>query len=439
MLRKAPILLLPPMQSYNNFVSQGIFRPDERQRQAMQQVQRVYDDLVAYKSSPKSNIKRDVEIAPPNRLGITPSYFMNKMASKEAARAAGASEYHPLSDVKGLYLYGGVGCGKTALMDILYHEAPFEKKLRVHFHQFMLDVHSTVHSIKKQRRTQEAAIDLFDELAQRMVTNAELLCFDELFVADIADAMIMKRLFHAFYKIGVCTVFTSNRVPEDLYKDGLNRESFLPFIRLLRERCVIYNMDSDTDYRLSGTDAQTYLAPFSPENDAKFNKMLRTITKGERMEPKELRVFGRDVHVPQACGGICRFTFAELCGGEMSVADYSVIAKTYHTMFLEAVPSLGPSDSDVKRRFINLIDELYQHKVKLIIYAEVEIKQLESEVERYSLAGTAPEDALNPVGSSGALEGNFQMERTTSRLNEMRTHEYLESAHKGQEVSLDTY
>eukprot|EP00388_Colpodella_angusta_P003931 GDKJ01013467.1.p1 GENE.GDKJ01013467.1~~GDKJ01013467.1.p1 ORF type:complete len:221 (-),score=11.03 GDKJ01013467.1:218-880(-) len=218
-----------------------------------------------------------------------------------------------------------------------------------------------------------------------------------------------------------------------------NRESFLPFIRLLKERCVVYNMDSDTDYRLSGTDAQTFLTPFSTENDEKFGKMLRAITKGDRLEPKELRVFGRDVHVPLACNGVCRFTFAELCGGELSVADYSVIAKTYHTIFLEAVPSLGPTDSDVKRRFINLIDELYQHKVKLIVYAEVDIKQLESHVDRYGLEGRAPEDALNPVGSSGALEGNFQMERTMSRLNEMRTQEYLESAHKGQEVSLDTY
>ena len=439
------------MQSYQNFISQGIFRRDERQRVAMLEVQRVYDDLVAFKNGPHANTRRDVEMAPPNRLGIVPTHFLKKSMQKEIDRAAGISDYHPLSDVKGLYMYGGVGCGKTALMDILYNEAPMEKKMRVHFHQFMLDVHSTVHSIRKHKRTEEAVIDLFDEVAQRMASNAELLCFDELFVADIADAMIMKRLFHAFYKIGVCTVFTSNRVPEDLYKDGLNRESFLPFIRLLRDRCVIYNMDSSTDYRLSGTNAKTYLCPFTPENDAKFSEMIRTVTKGEMMQPAELRVFGRDVYIPLACNGICRFTFAELCGGELSVADYSVIAKTYHTIFLEHVPALGPDDSDVKRRFINLIDELYQHKVKLVVYAEVGQTLLETHVDRVgSIEGGGGGGAIAASRDAGfdtslfrsgfnSVEGNFMMERTVSRLNEMNTQEYLESKHKGEEVGLDTY
>jgi len=378
MLRSTRLVAVAPTQAYSKLIGSGGLRQDERQVIAMKQLDRVYDDLLAFKKGPKGSIKRDVAIAPPNHLGHTPFSFFQKAQAVETKKAKGASVLHPLSDVKGLYMYGGVGCGKTMMMDILYNEAPIEKKMRVHFHQFMLDVHSTMHSIRKNKRSDQAAIDPFDEVAQRMVTSAELLCFDELVIADISDAMIMRRLFDSFYRIGVCAVFTSNRQPDELYKGGINRESFLPFISLIKDRCVVYNLDSSVDYRLSGQPGETYLAPMTAENDRRFDETVRRLTKGERMIGRNLRVFGRDVRVPRSAGGVCQFTFAELCGSELSTADYSVIAKAFHTVLLEHVPAIGPNDSDVKRRFIALVDTLYQYKVKLVVYAEVAPQMLES-------------------------------------------------------------
>jgi protein AFG1 len=439
MLRSSRVVATPS-KAYSRMIGSGAIRHDERQVIAMKELDRVYNDLLAFKKSPKGAIKRDVAIAPPSHLGHTPFSFFQKAQKVEAKKAAGVSVMHPLSDVKGLYMYGGVGCGKTMMMDILYNEAPIEKKMRVHFHQFMLDVHSTMHSIRQKKRSDQAAIDPFDEVAQRMVTSAELLCFDELVIADISDAMIMRRLFDSFYRIGVCAVFTSNRRPDELYKGGLNRESFLPFISLIKDRCVVYNLDSTVDYRLSGQAGETYLAPMNSENDRRFDETIKKLTKGERMVPRTLRVFGRDVRVPRSAGGVCQFTFAELCGSELSTADYSVIAKAFHTMLLEHVPAIGPNDSDVKRRFIALVDTLYQHKVKLVVYAEVAPQMLESTRGSTLLSGGLKDTEQHSVFEIGQLvnekEGSFQMERCVSRLVEMSSVEYLRAPHKEEEIGL---
>lgn len=434
-----------PSESYNKFINIGTLQSDPRQLSAITLADKVYNDMIDFTRSNAAKVERNVEIRPPNRLGVVPSNVIRRQQEHKLRKALGdQNEFHPLSNVKGLYLYGGVGCGKTMIMDILFNECPLQKKMRVHFHQFMLDVHKTMHQIRSQQRTKDAEIDVFEELAQRLLTNAELLCFDEMVVSDVSDAMILKRLFSAFYRLGVCAVFTSNRAPDELYKGGLNRESFLPFIRLLKEQCVVHDMLSTTDYRLTTSDAKTYLAPFNDENEGRFNQMFLEVTKA--MPPKEtvLRVFGRDVIAPRTVGGVCRFDFGELCRSEMSTADFEVLAKSFHTWFLENVPQMPHADTDIKRRFITLIDMLYEFKCKVIIYAEVEPQLIEAPPAAAGLLaeGASAKERSQFEMEIGRLidegEGSFQMQRCTSRMMEMRSTEYLRGEHKGVEVSLET-
>lgn len=443
MLRRSAVRWMLPSQSYQKFLSMGILQPDPRQAAAIDLVDRVYNDLVAYQNSPAAKIERDVALRPPNRLGVIPNQVIFRQQEKKVKMALGeSSNFHPLSKVKGLYLYGGVGCGKSMIMDILFNEAPLQKKMRVHFHQFMLDVHKTMHQIRSHKRTKDADVDMFDEVAQRLVTNAELLCFDEMVVSDVSDAMILKRLFHAFYKIGTCAVFTSNRPPHDLYKNGLNRGGFLPFISLLEEQCVVYDMQSSVDYRLSSAgDGKTYLTPICPENDATYQKLFLEVTKAMPAKEKVLRVFGRDVVAPRAVGGVCRFDFGELCRSEMSAADYEVLAKTFHTWFIENVPQFPHKDSDIKRRFLMLIDILYERKCKVVVYAEVEPHLIQSPAAPAGHIEGKEEKSLYEVEIGRLIdegEGNFQMQRCVSRLMEMKSVEYLQCEHKGEEVDLDT-
>ncbi|RNF26006.1 putative ATPase [Trypanosoma conorhini] len=456
-----------PSLAYDRLVSAGTIARDAQQVLALPVFDRLYDDLVRYTQSPGRAQPRRVELRPPNRLGLVPSFFLRREQEDKVRRAlqetgsAASAAYHPLSRVKGLYVYGGVGCGKTMLMDLLYQHAPAElMKRRVHFHHFMLDVQRTSHDVQfvakagsvalQPRRTQEAAVDLFDEVAQRLVSDVELLCFDEVAVADVAHAMILRRLFNAFYKMGLVVVFTSNRPPDELYLGGLNRESFLPFIELAKQQCVVYDMRSPTDHRLAGSDAQTYLCPLNPDNDARFNKIFLQLCKGMPATAQVLRVFGRDVRVPAACGGVCRFHFTDICNEATSSADYEVIAKTFHTVFIEGVPRFAYESSDIKSRFLHFIDALYEYHCKLVIYAQVPPLQLQESREEYEAAqrqlagGGAHMDALTEFERESGKrlidtsDASFQMERCISRLIEMRSREYLESPHRYEEVSLST-
>ncbi|EKG06894.1 ATPase, putative [Trypanosoma cruzi] len=460
-----------PSLAYNNLVNAGSISRDTQQLSALPVFDRLYEDLVRYTNSAGRLRPRQVELRPPNRLGVVPSFFIRREQEDKVRRALqeigndANTAYHPLSLVKGLYVYGGVGCGKTMLMDLLYHHVPTEiKKRRIHFHQFMLDVQRTLHDIQyvsksnselQPRRTKEASVDLFDEVAQRLINDVELLCFDEVVVADVAHAMIMRRLFNAFYKIGLVVVFTSNRPPDQLYLGGLNRESFVPFIELVKRQCVVYDMRSETDHRLTGSDAQMYIAPMNEENSARFNNIFLQLCKG--MPPKEriLRVFGRDVRVPTACGGVCRFQFTEICSEATSSADYEIIAKTFHTVFIEGVPRFAYESSDIKSRFLLFVDALYEFRCKVIIYAQVPPRELQESRAEYE----ASQKHLESGGNSGDVgrfdllteferesgkrlidhtDAAFQMERCISRLIEMRSREYLESPHRHEEVSLST-
>lgn len=451
-----------PSESYRKFVEMGTLREDHRQAEALVHLDRLYNDLEDYARHP---VSRDLTPPTPERRGFKNVDSIKAEVAKAFLKEHGViQKVHPLSKMTGLYLYGGVGSGKSFLMDIFFAEVPIAKKQRVHFHQFMLDVHKLQHKIRTTSST--GALDgqeIMKETALRICNNAELLCFDELVVADIVDAMILKRLFHAMYSIGICCVFTSNRVPEDLYLNGLNRESFLPFIRMLNDKCIVHNINSDTDYRLTGRKAQTYFAPMNDKTFGNFNKLFLDITSQRIPQEKVLRVFGRDVIAPKTVGAVAYFTFQELCTEDRSAADFGVISKVFHTIFIEGVPRFGPQDSDGRRRFIALIDELYQAKVKVIVLAETELELLsatedeiaaiaeeakrqemlegKTDAEKLLLTGgsritqkavaAAKEEVLFAGKLIDAGEENFQMKRCVSRLQEMRTQEYLESKFAG--------
>eukprot|EP00796_Vickermania_ingenoplastis_P008491 gene8491-5959_t len=475
MLRKALILLrTKPSDAYHRLVQKKEISLDLNQVNALPVFDRLYDDITKYMENSKKNPPppRQLELRPPNRLGMIPSFFLKRMQEKKVSRALssiagdGSASFHPLSLIKGLYVWGGVGCGKTMLMNLLYDNLPLElKKHRIHFHQFMLDVQKTSHAIKyfseeevirtkratgylrpdNNRRSPDAQVNLFDEIAQRMIGNVELLCFDEVAVSDVADAMILKRLFTAFYRIGVVVVFTSNRPPESLYLGGLNRGGFLPFIDLVQQMNVTYHLKSETDHRLTGNRSNTYFSPFSPEQESEFNQLFLECCKGLPPSPRVLRVFGRDVRVERACGAICYFHFYELCGTEMSGADYQVIAQAFHTIFINGVPQFSYQASDVKNRFLVLVDTLYEYHCKVVLYAAVEPQQIQATRSDIYLGAGGKIDELSTqfekeMGKQliDESDSSFQMERCVSRLIEMRSKEYLESAHRGEEGTTAT-
>ena len=306
---------------------------------------------------------------------------------------------------QGLYLCGGVGTGKSMLMDLFAEVAPVAAKRRVHFHAFMAEIHARLHAWRE--RTKGSKTDPLPELAADLAEEVWLLCFDEFHVVDIADAMILGRLFESLFERGVVVIATSNWPPDDLYKDGLQRDRFLPFIALLKERLDLLQLDGGRDYRRRALlDVSVYHAPLGPRARAALDRIFAELTGGASPEPEELTVMGRRLPVPLAARGVARFTFAGLCEAPLAANDYLAVARAYHSVVLDGVPRMGPERRDQARRFMLLIDALYEHKVNLLIAAD------------------APPEALYPDG-----DGTFEFQRTASRLQEMRSPEYLAAAH----------
>jgi cell division protein ZapE len=305
---------------------------------------------------------------------------------------------------KGLYLYGGVGRGKSMLMDLFFASAPVKKKRRVHFHQFMLEVHARLY--KLQRRQVE---NVLPQLAHELAKEAWLLCFDEFHVGNIADAMILGRLFENLLDQGVVIVATSNWPPDELYKDGLQRDRFLPFIALIKKRMLIHHMEGVLDHRqekMRGT--PSYFSPLGGEATTRLQKIFTQLTDGEPAETLHLPVEGRKLIVPHAAKGVALFTFEELCGKPLGAADYLAIAHCFHALLVDHVPRLNPERRDEIARFTTLIDTLYEAKVKL-----------------FMAASAAPEDLL-PSGDQ-----SFSFQRTASRLAEMQGDDYRRATHLG--------
>ncbi|MDL2399533.1 cell division protein ZapE [Rhizobium mayense] len=321
-----------------------------------------------------------------------------------------AARKKPAEIVRGLYIHGSVGRGKTMLMDMFYGMAPCNRKRRAHFHEFMADVHNRIaaHRLKfKNGETKQA--DPVPPVAADLFSQAELLCFDEFSVTDIADAMILSRLFSELFSLGCVLVATSNVEPDNLYRDGLNRGLFLPFIDLLKRYVDIVSLDSPTDYRLEKLNSQpVYLIPLNDRTDMAMDASWTQVLHGRKALPQDIPMKGRSVHVPLAVDRMARFSFADLCEAPLGAADFLAIANRFDTIFIDRVPRLGPEKRNQTKRFIILIDTLYDHAVRLYVSAEA-----------------MPEDLL--VERRGT-EG-FEFDRTASRLFEMRSAEYLAQTH----------
>lgn len=313
-------------------------------------------------------------------------------------------------EVRGVYLWGPPGRGKSLLMDLFCARAPEPRKTRAHFHAFMARVHELIRQWRegdaKARKAvfgQSKGDDPIRPTAELIASEARLLCFDELQVTDIADAMILGRLFEALFEVGVVLAVTSNRAPDQLYLNGINRQLFLPFIAMLEEKCVVVSVAGSRDWRLDRLMGdRVWFTPADADARAGFETLWSDL-KGEQDEsPAHLKVLGREVVIERTDGGLARATFGQLCGTALGPQDYLAVAERFHTLFLEDVPIMGPANHQEARRFVTLVDALYEAGTRLVTLAEA-----------------APE-ALYPQG-----DGAFEFERTASRLNEMSGADWL--------------
>lgn len=350
---------------YDTRVAEGLLRPDPAQREVLL----LLEDL-----------REKLEERPAKPTGFLGRFF--KSAVPEGMR--------------GLYLWGGVGRGKSMLMDLFHAHAGIARKRRVHFHAFMQEIQSGLHDARKS-----GAEDALKPVAEAVIRDVDLLCFDEMQITDIADAMIVGRLFQMLFDAGVVVVTTSNRPPEDLYKDGLNRQLFLPFIDILNDKLEVHEITSLTDYRqhrLAGE--RTYFAPANAESRRAIDEIWRDLTGG-KSEELVLEVKGREVHLPRYWAGMARAEFWDLCGQALGPADYLALAGAVKLLVLENVPHLDSSKFNEAKRFVTLVDALYEARTRVIISAE-------EEPERLYLEGS----------------GSFEFERTASRLREMQSAEW---------------
>ncbi|WP_349572092.1 cell division protein ZapE [Azotobacter salinestris] len=373
---------MTPLERYQADLKRPDFFHDAAQENAVRHLQRLYDDLVS--ASPQG-------AAAAGKLGL----FDRLLGKKPQNQQRGP--------IKGIYFWGGVGRGKTYLVDTFYDALPFEQKMRTHFHRFMKRVHEEMKTLKGEKNP-------LTIIAKRFASEARVICFDEFFVSDITDAMILATLLEELFKNGVSLVATSNIVPDGLYKDGLQRARFLPAIALLKEHTEIVNVDSGIDYRLRALEqAELYHWPLDAEAEKSLERSFKSLLT-EHCAVKEndvLLIESREIRARKTANDVAWFEFRELCDGPRSQNDYIELGKIFEAVLLSNVEQMNVSKDDMARRFINLVDEFYDRNVKLIISAEVELKDL--------YAG-------------GRLE--FEFQRTLSRLLEMQSHEFLARPHK---------
>lgn len=366
---------MTPLQRYQSDLQKPGFVADAAQEMAVVHLQDLYDRLVSREDA--------------SRPGMS--------------RWWGALRRDTMQPEQGLYFWGGVGRGKTYLMDLFFDALPFERKMRSHFHRFMHRVHAELNQLREQKQK-----DPLDVVATRIAREARVICFDEFFVSDIADAMILGGLFKALFCRGVTLVATSNIVPDQLYRNGLQRERFLPAIEVLKRHVRVLNVDGGTDYRLRTLEqVELYYCPLGPAADASLLDSLHQLAPEHVVEHVDMEVNGRAVHARYLADDVAWFDFVELCERPRSPADYIELARELHAVVLANIPALDDDRNDEARRLINLIDEFYDRNVKMVISAAV------------PLAGLYTGRRLA-----------FEFERTRSRLLEMQSREYLGRPHK---------
>lgn len=376
-----------PLALYRARVASGALKPDPAQAQAAERLQALWHALRGYDPQPA---------AP----AVKPAGFLARLLGRK-----GSGDLAPPEDApEGLYLVGAVGRGKSMLMDLFFEAAEVPRKQRIHFHAFMQGAHQRIH---RWKQAHPGSDDPIPALADSIFGEAALLCFDEFQVHDITDAMILGRLFEALFARGVVVVATSNTAPDDLFRGKPGRDAFLPFIALIKGRVEVLHLQSQGDYRRERIRGlPTWHSPVDGRAERALDAAFREMTGQDHGTPETLTVLGRPVAVPQAARGVARMDFDQACGAFLGPADYLAIATHFHTLVLDGIPRLGPENFDKARRFITLVDALYEHRCKLVASAQAE------------------PDRLYEKGENAAM-----FERTASRLVEMQSQEYLGLPH----------
>jgi cell division protein ZapE len=357
-----------------------------------------YRDLIA---------SAEIEADPAQRLALEKLQLLHSRLERYDPRPAGwAGLFRRRRNdppPQGLYLFGEVGRGKTMAMDLFFATAPLARKRRTHFHEFMREVHERINHFRSLPEAARDGDDPIPPIAAEIAAEAWLLCFDELEVRDVADAMILGRLFSRLFQEGVVLVATSNQAPDELYAGGINRQLFLPFIALLQERLDVLQLAGPQDYRqLRLAGMSVYHTPLGPESSAALDRAFRRLTDQARGRPDTVQVKGRRIAVAEQARGVARFSFDELCVAPLGPLDYLAIAERFHTLVVDGIPRLGPERRNEARRLITLVDILYDNHIKLVCAAEVA-----------------------PSALYGEGEGRAAFERTVSRLVEMGSVDYL--------------
>ncbi|KAF4816599.1 Protein AFG1 [Colletotrichum siamense] len=430
-----------PIQEYDRRVDNGILRNDEHQRGIIQSLQHLHDELVNYQAP---------AVVHPTLDSLKPakSVFGSWFGGGKAQAAIGAI---PANLPRGLYLFGDVGSGKTMLMDLFYDTLPssVKSKTRIHFHNFMQDVHKRLHKMKMLHGND---VDAVPFVAADIAEKGNVLCFDEFQCTDVADAMILRRLLESLMSHGVVLVTTSNRHPDELYKNGIQRESFVPAIKLLKNRLHVINLDSPTDYRkIPRPPSGVYHTPLDAHASSHAEKWFRFLGDPDSPEPhpEVQKVWGREIHVPRVSGRCAWFTFDELIGKPTSAADYLELVRCYDAFIVTEIPGMTYRQRDLARRFITFIDAVYESHAKLVLTTEKPLTELfvsRAELEE-SLGKQGKEEAGQGDGAmshlledldqnidsikglSGLFSGDeeaFAFARALSRLSHMGSREWVE-------------